>query len=405
MTAPPTTYFDGPSSSTDDHSVECTTVPHTTIDSGPTGLTDNNDPSFTFSSSKTGSDVRMPPRRPRSGDRRIRLLRQPPEGPDEPVKCRLCEGAMLTASAVCVRERMYGTGEVFEYCRCSLCGSQLLRSIPDDLSPYYPESYYSLDTWEAPNPRSPAVRLRRMRLAVVLQLPIPIADSLGVRRLIPHYVRWFAGFGARPRTSILEVGSGGGHLLANMAVQGFSNLLGIDRFMQRERPAGPVRLLRTSLDRLDETFDVVMINHTLEHVENPRELLKMAGLRLRAGGHLIVRVPAYDSWAAEHYGTDWIAWDPPRHLQLPTTRGLQIACESADLRLVRQFRDGSAFGFWGSEQCRLGIPLRSANSWAEDPSQSRFSKDQVDHWEHRARELNARGLGDTVTFVLERTRS
>lgn len=311
---------------------------------------------------------------------------------------------MLAASAVFVRERMYGTGEVFEYCRCSVCGSQLLRSIPDDLSPYYPESYYSLDTWEAPNPRSPVVRLRRMRLAVALGLPVSTADSLGVRHLIPHYVRWLAGLRARPHTPILEVGSGGGHLLVNMSAQGFSNLLGIDPFMQHERSTGPVRLMKAKVDELDETFDIVMINHTLEHVENPRGVLKAAGLRLRSGGHLIVRVPAYDSWAAEHYGTDWIAWDPPRHLQLPTTRGLQIACESAGLRLVRQFRDGQALGFWGSEQCRLDIPHRSANSWAEDPSQSPFSKDQVDRWEQRARELNARGTGDAVTFVLDQAR-
>jgi len=137
-------------------------------------------------------------------------------------------------------------------------------------------------------------------------------------------------------------------------------------------------------------------------VDDPTGLLETAGRRLHAGGHLIVRVPAHDSWVAEHYGTDWVHWDAPRHLQLPTTDGLRAACEYAGLRLVRSFRDGHALGFWGSEQCRMGIALRSPDSWGEDPSRSRFSEQQVEQWERRARALNAGDEGDAVTFVLAR---
>ena len=282
------------------------------------------------------------------------------------------------------------------------CGSQLLVSIPDDLAPYYPTDYYSLDTWDPPEQVSSTVKLRRLRLEVALRLPPAIVDWLAIRGYAPHYVRWFAGLGVRPSTPILDVGSGGGHLLTNMAIQGFSNLLGIDPFMQKERPTGPVRLSRTTADQLNETFDIVMINHTLEHVANPVDLLEAASNRLRAGGHLIVRVPAYDSWVAEHYGADWVAWDPPRHLQLPTTQGLRAACESAGLHLVRHFRDGHSLGFWGSEQWRVGIPLQSPVSWARNSALSPFSKDQVDEWERRARKLNAEDKGDAVTFVLAR---
>ena len=232
------------------------------------------------------------------------------------------------------------------------------------------------------------------------RLTVGLADGLGSRGLVPHYARWFAGLGVRPSTPILDIGAGGGHLLVNMAIQGFSDLLGIDPYLARERRERPVRLLRSSCEELDESFAIVMINHTLEHVPEPVATLIAARERLAPGGRLIVRVPAYDSRNADHYRTDWVHWDAPRHLQVPTTAGLEAACTDANLRLVRSCRDGHALGFWGSEQYRIGIPLRDPRSWDEDPAASPFSSEQIAAWKRQARELNAAERGDAVTFVL-----
>ena len=319
----------------------------------------------------------------------------------EEIECRLC-GRRFTGELVLVDETMYGTGERFPYAQCPGCRSQMLAEVPADLAPYYPTDYYSLDTWEAPAQTGVAARARRLRLEVALRLPVPLVDRLGVRGLMPHYVRWFAGLGIRPDSPILDVGSGGGHTLTNMAIQGFTNLLGVDPFMQDERTSRPVRLMRAEIEDLTESFEVAMINHTLEHVPDPRRMLEATSRRLLDGGHLIVRVPAYDSWAAEHYGTQWAAWDPPRHLSLPTAPGLRAVCESAGLRVVRSYRDGHAFGYWGSEQIRLGIPLRDETSWAENPERSRFSQAQVAEWEKLAQGHNAADRGDALTFVLAR---
>ena len=76
------------------------------------------------------------------------------------------------------------------------------------------------------------------------------------------------------------------------------------------------------------------------------------------------------------------------------------ASSAAGLRLLRSYRDGTGFQFWGSEQYGLQIPLSAPQSWTEDRAASPFTQSQVDAWEDEARALNMRGQGDSATFVL-----
>ena len=75
----------------------------------------------------------------------------------------------------------------------------------------------------------------------------------------------------------------------------------------------------------------------------------------------------------------------------------------AEFRIVKQWCDSTAFQFWGSEQYKRDIPLYSARSWLVDPERSIFSKEQIEAYEGRARELNASGRGDQIVAWLEPT--
>src|SRR5450631_2513186 len=58
-------------------------------------------------------------------------------------QCPACLGTSRTV--LTVRENMFGLLEDFDYSVCTDCGSLALISIPEDMAPYYPRNYYSVD--------------------------------------------------------------------------------------------------------------------------------------------------------------------------------------------------------------------------------------------------------------------
>lgn len=111
--------------------------------------------------------------------------------------------------------------------------------------------------------------------------------------------------------SVLDVGCGNGSQLAMSLIGDGFNLTGVDTDEKsiehaRRLAAGfsNARFLCRQVEHLDsqETFDVVILSEVLEHVNEPRLLLRAGMLRLRADGVLIVTVPngygefEIDSW-------------------------------------------------------------------------------------------------------------
>jgi 2-polyprenyl-3-methyl-5-hydroxy-6-metoxy-1,4-benzoquinol methylase len=66
----------------------------------------------------------------------------------------------------------------------------------------------------------------------------------------------------------------------------------------------------------NEHFDVVMLQDTIEHVTNPRELLQEANRILRPGGAVILSTPNLDSLGRRLLGTTWALMNPIEHLHL-----------------------------------------------------------------------------------------
>jgi SAM-dependent methyltransferase len=301
-----------------------------------------------------------------------------------------------------VPEMMFGTRELFQYAGCTACGALTLLDPPPDPDSQYPADYYSFEHRETET-GSRVAGYRRFRTRVVLRLPVRLIDSVASRGRLPAFFQWFAGQGVRVTSSILDVGSGGGKSLVDLARHGFTNLRGVDPHLDRDRRVGSIELARRSIDELEGNFDVVMLNHTLEHLPAPRDALATLRNHVAPGGTLLVRTPVADSWAARTYGVNWVQIDAPRHTVVPTEAGILAAAELAGLRVVRSFRDSSFFQFWGSEQYQAGMPLRRSESRTEGGDTAPFSDARVKAWEKRARELNARGEGDSAAFVLEPT--
>ena len=76
-------------------------------------------------------------------------------------------------------------------------------------------------------------------------------------------------------------------------------------------------------DELGPEYDVVVFQHSLEHVVDPGEDLARARGLLRDGGLLVVSVPNFGSWQRKTFGSAWFHLDLPRHRTHFTAAGLE----------------------------------------------------------------------------------
>lgn len=293
---------------------------------------------------------------------------------------------------------MLGLRDAFEYLECVRCGCIQRLTDPTDWSRYYPSDYYSF----SPHPEGKLKRfLKRARARHSLGIRSRLGAWLVRRWGVPPFVTWI--LPAMPSWSapILDVGSGSGQLLRDMSEAGFSNLLGIDPFLPDGGPS-PMgfRLLRCRMEGVEGRFELIMMNHSLEHTEDPAAALQEASRLISDKGVLLVRIPVAGTYAWREYGFDWVQLDPPRHRSVHSETSLGHLAHRAGFSIREVRYDSTGFQFWASEQYRRGIPLRDPRSHAMSPQNGVFNDGEIAEYERRAVELNARRDGDQACFYL-----
>ena len=82
-------------------------------------------------------------------------------------------------------------------------------------------------------------------------------------------------------------------------------------------------------------YDVVSMNHILEHVIDPHIMLERARDLLKPGGYVIGQLPTVTSWDVHIFGRNWGGYHFPRHLQIPSRTGLSGLLEDVGLQQVK----------------------------------------------------------------------
>ncbi|MDX9722710.1 MAG: class I SAM-dependent methyltransferase [Myxococcota bacterium] len=315
-----------------------------------------------------------------------------------PDTCRICGNAQRNQRYL-GREMMFGLREQFPYFQCSRCRCLQIVEPPADMAPFYPPHYYSLQA-KLPSPPKPLARLLlRAESHFRLHVSNDIFPPSRKRRIFD----WIRKSGCSYHCTILDVGCGRGKLLHDLHRLGFTRLCGVDPYLPEEPPVERgIRILKRELQQLDERFDLIMMHHTLEHLDTPLECMRQAADRLNTSGVLLVRIPLIDKYAWREYGVDWFSLDAPRHLMLHSEKSFGILAEQSGLRIERVVYDSAAHQFWGSEQYRRDIHHRAPNSYEENPAASIFSRAQIRDYERRSRQLNAQRDGDAACFYLRR---
>ena len=301
---------------------------------------------------------------------------------DSANSCRYCHSKKHRIFSA--TERMLGLGGEFTYAACASCGSVQQVTIPEDLSPFYPSDYYSL------GPLQPSGRIRNFLKKIRMRVFLATGHSLFSPRFGGY---WLKKLNPKLTDRIADVGCGNGQLLYELHVSGFEDLHGFDPFLEKQTQLAPgLTLWKQEFADTALKFDLVMLHHSFEHLEDPEEVLKGCFERLNPGGQLLVRCPVTD---AEQWKTKqalWVQLDAPRHLTIPSTQGFVLAAERAGFTLQEILFDSSAFQFWGTALYEQGEKLD------RNKISTHFPPKQLQDWERLAIQYNQEGKGDQACF-------
>jgi SAM-dependent methyltransferase len=189
-------------------------------------------------------------------------------------------------------------------------------------------------------------------------------------------------------------------MLLDLKDQGFTRLTGADAFIEASTVREGIPIHKATPPEVPGSYDFVMFNHSFEHMPDPAGTLASVRRLVRPNGTVMLRFPVAGCAAWRIYGTDWVALDAPRHLYIPSARGLNALAARAGFEVQEMVYDSTGMQFWRSEQYRADIPLFDPRSYQVNRRGSMFSPAQIAAWEEQAQELNAADDGDTAAFFL-----
>lgn len=156
--------------------------------------------------------------------------------------------------------------------------------------------------------------------------------------------------GAANGRKMLDVGCGNGDFLALMRDAGW-DVVGVEpdataaQFARELRAIPVVSGVLEDAGFADQTFDVVVLNHVIEHVFDPVAVLRECGRVTKADGIVVIVTPNIASLGHRVFGELWIHLDPPRHLYLFSPEAMRACCKNAGLA-IRVSRTSARDAAW-----------------------------------------------------------
>lgn len=248
--------------------------------------------------------------------------------------CTFCNSVLSAKFA----EGIVRNGRAYDIFFCSKCmiGMTIPAPSPEELG-----ELYSSDNYRAAS----GVKFNRPLERIVFLF------RLGRKRRIEKYIK---------TGRILDIGCGRGLFLSLMGSGGWE-VAGTE--FNEETASFASRAYRVEVKTggpaewgfKDESFDVITINHALEHIRNPGEIISACKRLLRKGGLLVIAVPNISSLQAAAGKGAWFHLDIPYHLYHFSEEGLAGLLKKSSYHIAGTRRFELEFGPFGWLQTLLNL--------------------------------------------------
>jgi 2-polyprenyl-3-methyl-5-hydroxy-6-metoxy-1,4-benzoquinol methylase len=259
----------------------------------------------------------------------------------ESVNCALC-GSFKFTRLFKNFDRLHRTEGEFNIVKCDDCGLVYLNPRPAKkfVNDYYPDAYepYNIDS------DGFYQKLFRSFLNSYYKEKGSVID-------------WFKGllckyfYNPPPKTykgRILDIGCANGLFLHSLEKQGW-DVYGIEMSSKNVQFAKEKLGLQNikcgmieDAEYPDCFFDVVSMNHVIEHLFEPKKTLLEVRRILKKGGLVIITTPNIDSINFRIFGCHWFPLETPRHLNLFGTQTMTKLLQDTGLKCVSKRYDVSS---------------------------------------------------------------
>jgi SAM-dependent methyltransferase len=324
-------------------------------------------------------------------------------------RCIMC-GQTRTESLYTTTDRMFGVRGTFTTVRCEGCGLIFLNPRPcgESLKAYYPEvTYYSY------SPGVNSTKGSKFSIKPYLKRKAYGRDPAGrmIRKILEWNGNsiWSAAASRLSAAKVLDIGCGAGdHLLI---FKRFGWLTAGAEISQRACKTGNELGLNIRCGTLENagfpsnSFDFVLLNHTLEHLPNPLKSLLEVKRILKPNGTVMVCLPNHASIQAKLFHKFYWQIDSPRHLFSFTPKSFQEMAKKAKMR-IKAFRTNSkgrgmlwSLQYYMNEYLRRNRP-KFLLGYASDKLV--YSSWDLISW-LPCQMIDLAGWGDNMCFFLEKS--
>lgn len=145
---------------------------------------------------------------------------------------------------------------------------------------------------------------------------------------------------------VLEIGCSTGLMLSIFQKKGF-NVKGVEiskKAAELAKTRG-LEIITQPFEKIkfNEKFDLIILNHTLEHLENPLKILEKSKTLLNPKGYLLIDLPNFDSPNAKLFKKRWQHLLPEEHLWHFTQKSYEVLFKKLDFKIMKIKR---ASGVW-----------------------------------------------------------
>lgn len=320
-------------------------------------------------------------------------------------QCKVCHNKD-NLEIIEAKELFIGTREVFPYLYCNQCGSLSIKETPQNLQKLYAK-YPAFDFSQT------ATRNWRQ----FLRAYTIFKNNALARLFLNFFDSWedlafksLHGLGLNKTMSILDVGCGNGILIKTLKCFGFHNLTGIDPHLKHSSEEPGFRLLKTSIEHLNEQFDLIMCHHSFEHVEDVYATAKYLDTLTKPGGMLIIRIPNIESYSFRKFKGFWHGIHAPFHFTLPSFQGMKKIFKETTFRLVetRQEQIVELFLYNIDYSLNIGLmePLGVLSCLGDGPIGKKipptFTKKEILYWKEKSKAVIRNNVADYIGYYFSK---